>query len=173
MLNRIIPALRFLTTAAAIGAAATLPGCYSPGGTLMNHTGAAHTYVSTASMQKTVEIVDTRDGSVIFSIDIPVDQQLTMQFLEDEGDDPDQRPDLMRYQIFPAGTSSGSLLNAMTVPAANAMRVDVRVRQGPAYAAGSPDRALRTDEMADRPAWWTPEGGPMPDDTNGRSNYDH
>jgi hypothetical protein len=28
----------------------------------------------------------------------------------------------------------------------------------------SPDKPLRADELADRPDWWTPEGGPRPKD---------
>jgi len=165
--------IRTITFAGA-GALLALSGCYRPsGGYLFNYTGAPHTYISTESLQKSIDIVDTRDESIVFTIDIPPGQELVIDFDEGDGDDPVQRPDLMRYQIFPAGTQSGSLRNAMTVPAAAARRVDVRVHQGPAYAVAPTERSLRTDEMADRPAWWTPEGGPMPDSAHSRSNYDH
>jgi hypothetical protein len=30
---------------------------------------------------------------------------------------------------------------------------------------------LRTDEMEERPDWWTPEGGEMPEDRRGVDNY--
>jgi hypothetical protein len=144
--------------------AVTLAGCHTPSGGIMPFTGGSTTYYSTEMMQKTVTLVDLRSGEVLFAIDVPVGKQLTIDFDKEEGDDPVNRPDLMRWEIMEQGTSIGKLDNQMSVPNAASRRVDVTLRHGPAYAGAQPPRPLRSDETANRPAWWTPEGGPMPED---------
>ena len=157
---------------AAIVAAFVISGCYSPGGGIMPRAGGAMTWVSTERSIKTIRIIDIRDNEEFFSIDIPVDRQLVIEFDKGMGDDPVNTPDLMRYEVMIAGTSMGTLHNAMTVPNAASRRIDVYVTQGPEYAKGSEaQRQLRTDEINNRPDWWTPKGGPMPDDKS-RSLYD-
>ncbi len=59
----------------------------------------------------------------------------------------------------------------MSVPGALSRRIEVEVRDGVEFVQASPDRELRTDELVDRPAWWTPEGGELPEDEHGTSNY--
>ena len=157
MLKHVISATVGLTLIAA-------SGCYSPGGGLFSSTDGAHTFYSTETMQKSVTLVDLRTNEVVYHIDIPAGKQLTFDFETGEGDDPVNTPDLLRYEIMDVGTKSGKLNNSLTVPNAASRRLDVEVRQRIEVAGGSPTRALRTDEMADRPDWWTPQGGPMPDD---------
>jgi hypothetical protein len=108
--------------------------------------------------------VDTRTEEPFFTIEIPPGKQLTVDFQEGKGDDPVLTPDLMVYQIFDLGTSMGKLRNSVTVPHSYNRRIDVDYRPGPEAAPPSPDKPLRTDELADRPDWWTPEGGPRPKD---------
>ena len=60
----------------------------------------------------------------------------------------------------------------MSVPNAASRRVDMYQRLGPEYMTAAPDRMLRTDELADRPEWWTPAGGELPEDQKGVGNYD-
>jgi len=105
-------------------------------------------------------------------VDIPAGRHLTIDFVAGAGDDPVYSPDLMRYEVFDQGTTWGALRNSMTVPTASSRRIDVTIRQGPEYITAVPDRELRTDELADRPDWWTPEGGEMPEDEKGLANYD-
>lgn len=155
---------RPLAFLAAITLGGVVGGCHSPGGGIMPHTGGSHTFYSTEAMQKTVTLVDTRSNTVVFSIDIPVGKQLTMDFDSGEGDDPVNTPDLLRYEIMDLGTRIGKLNNSMTVPNAASRRLDVLINSSPQYAAKPAQRPLRTDELADRPDWWTPEGGPMPED---------
>jgi hypothetical protein len=152
--------------------ASALTACHSPSGGVMPYTGASTTYYSTEMSHKTVSVIDLRSNSTIFSVDIPPGKQLTIDFDSGEGDDPVDTPDLMRYEIMDLGTRIGTLHNSMTVPNAASRRVDVAIHKGPRYAAQPPQRPLRTDELADRPAWWTPEGGPMPED-NRLGMYDH
>jgi hypothetical protein len=164
--------IRVTILALSLAASAILAGCYRPQGSLMPATGDAYTYFSTELYPKTVRILDTRDGEVVFAMDIPVGKQLTLDFVPGEGDDPTYTPDLMRYEVFDLGTETGKLTNAMSVPNASSRKIEVGLREGPEYAATPPDRALRTDELEDRPDWWTPEGGELPEDQKGVSNYD-
>ena len=147
-----------------VAAALILAGCYSPSGGLIKRRHAANTYYSTENHPATVTIVDTRTAEPFFTIEIPVGKQLTLNFKEGEGDDPVLTPDLMVYQIFDLGTSIGKLRNSVTVPNQYSRRIDVDYRPAPEKADPPPDEALRTDELADRPDWWTPEGGPRPKD---------
>jgi hypothetical protein len=157
--------MRMLARSLLLSLAVTLilAGCYSPSGGLVKRRGAANTYWSTESQPATVTIVDTRTEEPFFTIEIPVGKQLTLKFDEGEGDDPVLTPDLMRYQIFDLGTSIGKLRNSVTVPNAFSRRIDVDYRAAPEKAAPPPEEALRADELADRPDWWTPEGGPRPE----------
>jgi hypothetical protein len=154
-----------------VAAALTMAGCYSPSGGVVKRIGAAATYYSTESMPATVTIVDTRTEEPFFTIEIPVGKQLTLDFQEGEGDDPVLTPDLMVYEVFPLGTSIGRLRNSVTVPNVYSRRIDVDYRQAPEEAARPIDQPLRADELADRPAWWTPEGGPRPKDKS-KTLYD-
>lgn len=138
--------------------------CHGPGGALMPYTGATQSYPSSESMPQTVRLVDVRTGEVFFEKDIPPGEQLTFDFITGGGDDPVHTPDLMRWQLWPVGTKYGKLRNSMSVPNAASRRVDVYVRRGMEYAPTPPNEQYRTDQLQDRPAWWTPEGGPMSDD---------
>lgn len=150
----------------ALGVAAT--GCHSPSGGLMAYSGGSQTYSSDERVQKTITMVDTRTGQPFFTIDIPPGKQLSFNFDKGQGDDPVKTPDLMRWEILDKGSKFGKLHNAQTVPNAASRRVDVSIRTGVAWAAEKPDRPLRTDEVAHRPDWWTPEGGPLPEDRRAR-----
>jgi hypothetical protein len=143
---------------------AATAGCHTPSGGVMPFTGGSSTYYSTPDRPTTVTLVDTRTGEAFFSIEIPVGKQLSLDFVEGGGDDPVTTPDLMRYQIFELGTSYGKLRDALTVPAASCRRIDVDFRLAPEQAPPPPDRELSTDSFLNRPAWWTPQGGPLPRD---------
>jgi hypothetical protein len=155
-----------------VAAALILAGCYSPSGGLIKRRGAANTYYSTQSQPATVTIVDTRTKEPFFTIEIPVGKQLTLNFEEGKGDDPALTPDLMVYQIFDLGTSIGKLRNSVTVPNSYCRRIDVDYRPAPEEVPPGPDKPLRADELADRPDWWTPEGGPRPED-KAKTLYDN
>ena len=134
-------------------------GCYTPQGGLMPASSGALTYYSTSEEPKTIVLLDMRNGENIFEMKIPVGKQLVMQFYTDSGDDPVYTPDLLKYQVMDLGTQYGSLQNSVTVPDAYSRRIDVFRRPGEKYEAPEPNRQLRTDEVADRPPGWTPQGG--------------
>jgi hypothetical protein len=151
---------------------AALTGCHSPGGSVLSYTGESQTYYSYEMRPVSVELIDLRNDQVLFSMDVPGGKQLTLDFKADKGDDPVYTPDLMRYQVWDIGTKTGRLRNSITVPAASSRRLDVYYRDEVEYAQPPPDRELRTDEISDRPAWWSPQGGEMPEDEHGATNYD-
>lgn len=146
-------------------------GCYSPKGGAMPGRGSAMTYWSTEMDPTTVTLVDTRTGEEVFVMDIPPSQQLVIQFSDESGDDPVQTPSMMRYQVMPLGQLTGSLQNSMTVPGPWSRRLDVTIRESGEIAPPPPEVALRVDQEADRPDWWTPSGGALPPKWN-QSNYD-
>ena len=147
----------FLLGGAAVLAAA---GCYTPEGGLMPYTGGPSTYYSTEQYPCTVTLVDTRTGEPFFTLEIPVGKQLSLDFKAGEGDDPVNTPDLMRYEVWPIGTSTGTLRNALTVPDQWSRRIDVDYRRGPEYVPKPAEEQLRIDSQ--HPGWWSPEGGSMP-----------
>jgi hypothetical protein len=148
-------------------------GCHAPGGAMMRRSGGSITYYSTEVEPISIRMIDLRNHEVIFSMDIPAGKQLTLDFLPEKGDDPALRPDLMRYDVWDIGTRTGRLRNSLTVPTASSRRIDVFYREGPEFMEAPPDQQLRSDELAERPPWWTPQGGPLPTTPdNGVANYD-
>ena len=137
-----------------------LVGCYGPNPGFMTATGHPVTYYSTELKPTTITIVDERSQEVIFSVEIPVGRQLTVDFQNGKGDDPVNTPDLMRYEVYEMGTKYGKLRNALTVPNQYCRSIRVDYRPAPESAPPPGDTPIRSDEG--RPAWWTPDGGPVP-----------
>lgn len=148
--------------AAACLAAVPLGGCHSPRGGLLPHSGGSMTYVSTETRQMSIAVIDLRTDEEVFVMEIPPGKQLTMDFRTGGGDDPVYTPDLMRWEMFDAGKRTGRLKNALTVPNSASRRIDVFVNQAIAWQDPPPEQQYRTDEVADRPDWWTPRGGELP-----------
>lgn len=160
-----MPATRMLFTAVGLSAVVSLTACHTPGGGLFASADGPSTIISTETMQKSISMVDLRSGEVFFAMDIPPGKQLVWQFHKGEGDDPVYTPDLMHFEVQEAGDKFGKLRNTMTVPGASSRRSDVTVKQVVQYQAPSNEQAaLRSDQAADRPDWWTPRGGAMPED---------
>jgi len=155
---------KVLSLTLSMAALACLGGCYSPAGGAFPRSGGSYTYRSTEFSPKSVKLVDIRTGETFFEIDVPVGKELSLDFVSGDGDDPVHTPDLMRYQIFDHYTQTGKLRNSMSVPNKYCRRIELNIRPVPEYAQPSEGEELRVDRPEDRPAYWTPEGGPMPDD---------
>jgi len=164
--------IRWQSIVAALAVTVLLSGCYYPGGGLFSSTGGPQTYLSTEALQKSVTMLDLRTGEVFFSIDIPPGKQLVIDFERGKGDDPVYTPDLLMYDVFDAGTKTGSLGNSMTVPPAAARRIEMNVVQAPAFRPGDDGATASPGEISSAPAWWTPEGGPIDRDHGGVGVYD-
>ena len=70
------------------------------------------------------------------------------------------------------GTLTGKLRSSMSVPNYSSRRIDIDIRTGVEYVTAAPEQSLRTDQLIDRPDWWTPAGGALPDNRRGVNNYD-
>ena len=124
-------ALGFVLLAVVAFGSAGCSAPYYPGGNFRSAN--TFTYLSTTYSPKTISVVDTRTGEEIWTVDLPVGQQLTMQFVEGKGDDPVYLPDLMRYRIGEKRFRFGSLKNAISVPDRTARRVVLKLRPTPEF----------------------------------------
>ena len=146
-------------------------GCYSPDGGLMPSTGRGFVYQSTPMQPTTVSLIDTRTQEAFFSMDIPPGKQLQFNFLSGGGDDPVYTPDRMVYAVWEIGNQIGTLDNQLTCPPASCRRIDVTFRKAPEWSTPDNEVRLRTDEAADRPPYFTPKGGQLPE-AGGKYIYD-
>ncbi|MGD9693809.1 MAG: hypothetical protein AB7G17_06845 [Phycisphaerales bacterium] len=108
-----------------------LTGCYYEGGPLSSQD--RFTYVSRPFQPWTVDLVDVRTGETIWSVDVPVGQQLVVDFQSAKsGTNVDPwRPDTMLWDVMPEGRRFGALSNKMSVPASNARRLEPKLRAVP------------------------------------------
>lgn len=90
-----------------------------------------YTWVSRPFEPKTVMLVDLRTDEVYWSVDIPVGQQLTVRFYENEEPENEFTPALMRWEIQEAGTKFRKLANAQLVPPVTVRRIDWEFRAAP------------------------------------------
>jgi len=144
-------------------ALATILGCYAPDGGFMAASGRGFTYQSTSMQPLTISVIDTRTEEPFFTMEIPPGKQLTFNFKSGGGDDPVYTPDRMVYAVWDNGEMIGHLDNQLTCPNASCRRIDVEIRKGPVWPEPDPAVRLRTDQAADRPAYATDKGGPIPD----------
>ena len=157
----------------AVGAAGLLlSGCHSTKGGIMPYTGGSQVYASTEHMPVSLVMIDTRNGAKIFEIDVPAGKQFAYQIFEGQGDNEVYTPDMMRYMVMDMGQMTGSLRNAMSVPPERSIRVDVYYRDGGEYRPMPAEAQYRTDQLAHRPGWWSPQGGPMPRRNAAAGMYD-
>ncbi len=140
----------------------TLAGCYGPRGAIYPYSGNGYTYVSTEMNPVTITLYDTRNEEPFFKLDVPVGKQLTLNFLEGKGDDPVERPDRMVYSIWNSGTATGRLTNQLTCPGIGCRRISYDIRSAPEWREEPPEMTNRIDSMKNKPAWWTPQGGELP-----------
>ncbi|GJM19264.1 MAG: hypothetical protein DHS20C14_14770 [Phycisphaeraceae bacterium] len=126
-------ALRIALAAAALPALLSA-GClgHNPGGNMSSND--FFTYQSTAHMPLSVTLVDTRDGTPFWSVDVPVGQKLVLGFHKDKAEQASvMTPDLMRWEVYSAKQSTNTLRNAMSVPPSDCRRLDVAMRDAPEF----------------------------------------
>ncbi len=112
-----------------VALALSAQGCfYSQGGSGASRD--THTYDSTTHYPKTISLIDTRDGSVIWNEEIPVGKRLVVRFVPDQQKDP-LRPDLMRWEIMEQDHYWGTLDNSMPVPDATCRLLKMDIRPTP------------------------------------------
>lgn len=124
-------AVRFAVPALSLAALSlgALAGCYSPGGP--GYSGLAPlTYHSTEMSPKTVSLIDKRTGETVWSVDVPVNQQLVIRFRENMNEG-SFMPDTMLWRVMEKGRWTGNLDNEIPAPPRYARRVDMTLRSRP------------------------------------------
>jgi hypothetical protein len=172
--------MKYTTILGLIAVSGAMAGCsglyqYKPGGGLLASPYSPITYYSTEQVPKTITIVDLRSDEPIFVMEIPVGQQLVLDFEEAVTFGLIHTPELMRYQLFPLGTQYGPLESQITVPVATLRRIDVTIRpDGLLEQRLTQDVALpvRSDELLDQQPVWGDGSGPQELGTSGLHAYD-
>lgn len=123
-------ARRTVLAALALGALITVPSACTYNRVEGNMRSDDHfTYVSTYDMPITVTLSDLRDGSVIWTFDVPVGRKLSLRFHPGAARGESlEHPDLMRWGEFDKDSWTGAMANSIPVPPATARRLDVRIR---------------------------------------------
>jgi hypothetical protein len=126
-------AFRTLSLAALLlAASAPMSGCwmpgYWPGGP--QATRGLHTFESTTDFPQVIQLTDIATREVIWSISVPVGQQLVVRFYDDHDPENIDRPALMRWELMDRGTRFGELDNAITVPDYDRRLLEVFNRDG-------------------------------------------
>ncbi|MFO0826948.1 MAG: hypothetical protein U0572_02275 [Phycisphaerales bacterium] len=147
-----------------------LSSCYTNTPQLWESSDEQFTYVSTPSRPVTITLVDTRDQSEFFRIDIPVGKQLSFRFHEGDGDDPVNRPAKMEWAVFDEPSWTGSLSNSLSVPPMHARRIDYTLRPNGELAPPKPEAPMRV-EPTPKPQWETTAGGSS-GSSNSKKLYD-
>lgn len=128
---------RPLAAATILASLALSAGCYHEGGPLRSID--RFTYVSTSWQPKTVTLIDTRTGESMWSVDIPVGQQLVIDFdTSKDADNTQWLPDEAKWDLMPDTRRHGTLHNKMKVPPRHARRLDVSLRPVPEMPSGAP-----------------------------------
>lgn len=100
------------------------------------------TYESTTWSPKSVEVVDTRTGQTLWSLDVPVGQKVTMKFEEEHGDRDPSFPDRMTWVVQRLDGDSWRGKKSMLVPGSGSRLVEVSLRpvpEMPSQTAASPE----------------------------------
>lgn len=107
------------------------------------------TYVSETFSPKSVSVVDTRTEEVIFAMDIPVGQQLVVNFDDKTINQDRYLSGTMRWALMRAGNRYGSLSNRVAVPPPGARRIDLFLREGPEVSAPPQVEVMTPPPLAD------------------------
>lgn len=126
-------AARRLLAGAALCAPLCLAGCWTEGG--RGYSNDSYTYISRTWEPKTISVIDTRTGQSVWTYEIPVGRQLNIEFFQGGSGDA-MNPDQLKWSDREAGTIFSMLDNTVAVPAADARRVDWKLRPTPEYAPG-------------------------------------
>ena len=114
-----------------VAAAGLMSGCYVYTETGRGVSLDAQTYISTTWEPKTVQLIDTRTGEVMWEYELAVGKQLTVRFYADKEPSNTYTPDLMRWEVWDEPTSGGKLTNTMLVPPSSARRIEWFLRDTP------------------------------------------
>jgi len=90
-----------------------------------------HTYVSRPWDPKTIELVDTRDGSIVWSYELPVGKKLAIRFFDFEGN-PEKQP-VMKWLVTDENNHSAGYDNSIPAPPRAVRKITWYQRPTPEY----------------------------------------
>ncbi|MCL4743122.1 MAG: hypothetical protein KJZ54_13070 [Phycisphaerales bacterium] len=134
--------LAAVTVGSGVGCGIAYRPYFDPGGS-----GASideYTYVSEPYAPQTITVVDTRTGEAVFAMDVPVGQQLVINFDDKRIQSEEWMSGVMRWRLMPAGHMYGRLTNRIAVPPPSSRRVDVTLRATPEFPPGGKPAAVAT-----------------------------
>ncbi len=105
-----------------------LSGCLHPGS--KGYDDSKHVWTSPRSLPQTVQLVDTRDDTVLWEMEVPAGKWLVTKLIEGKatGDNPD-RPDRLKFRITRANAPFTTLTSSIDVPAAEFRRWELTLRE--------------------------------------------
>ncbi|KAA0217282.1 MAG: hypothetical protein DYG94_01390 [Leptolyngbya sp. PLA3] len=113
-----------------------LPGCmYRPGGAMMSLD--RFTYESTVYEPKTLTLIDTRTSEVLWTMEVPVGQRVTVEFYENKSKGYADYPDVMRWEVQKADALDSVLRSQISVPDRWSRRLDMTLREVPEFYPGA------------------------------------
>jgi hypothetical protein len=92
------------------------------------------TYISSALAPKTITVIDTRTEEVVFALDIPVGQQLVVNFDDKQANRDKYMSGSMRWAVMKAGNRFGTKRNRIDVPPPHSRRLEMTLRDSPEVA---------------------------------------
>lgn len=118
-------------------AASSLGGCM-PGHYAAGYSNAGDIYQSTTWEPKTITLFDTRTGETVWSVDVPVGQQIMVKFSEGTGPN-EYRPDEIRWELAPIGRRIVTPNNRQPCPPSHSRRIEMTLRDAPEDVGVNPD----------------------------------
>lgn len=122
------PTARLAAVSACLGVIVCAAGCHFPGGP--RYSADRYTIESTTWQPQTATLIDTRTGEPVWSVDIPVGQQLVVGFSRGTGPN-EARPDEIVWELMPLGKRFGTRNSRMACPPASVRRLDTTLRPTP------------------------------------------
>lgn len=108
---------------------------YRPGGMMMSLD--RFTYESTVYEPKTLTVIDTRTNEVLWTMEVPVGQRVTVEFYENKSKGYADYPDVMRWEVQQTTAMDSVLRSQISVPDRWSRRLDMTLRPVPEFYPGA------------------------------------
>lgn len=128
------PRNRLILAAIATGAGLAFTGCAGEHGAIWSDD--RYVFASRAWEPKTITLIDTRTGEAVWSVDVPVGQQVIVSFSKGTGPN-EYKPDEIVWGLAPEGRNTGGRNNRMPCPGRESRRLDMTLRPTPELAGAS------------------------------------
>ena len=157
-------AARLASIAGAAALAVSIGGCIhlkgqTPAGNLMSID--QHVYVSETFAPKTVTLRDVRDGSEVWSVDVPVNRKLVVNFQTAKYESDALMPDVMEWDVVGVRETS-DLPNVLAVPPEGVRRLEVTLRDSPEFPDASVGRFSASSSSSGASGSGSSDGGSRP-----------